>query len=100
MQQPQNAKKNSGGDPMTWLIGCLLGGAWVVVWATITKLAWPVIKWAFKKAWAAATKKGDQPANPGDFEEDVEDAPGNALRTPDIFKGAKNLAPMQEFKLH
>lgn len=100
MQQSQNNGKNRGGDPMTWLVGCILGGSYIVVWATIAKIIWPLVKWGAKKAWAAVTKKGDKADEPVEFEEDAEDVPSNNLRTPDIFKGAKNLAPMQEFKLH
>lgn len=54
----------------------------------------PLLKWAGKNAWAAVKKQYNKPRT----KKQKEAKQAETLPTPDIFKGAPNLAPMKPFK--
>lgn len=71
----------------------LIGGAIILVAAVVIKGLWPVVRFIATKAWALVRRKrGAKVAAPFSSRK-------NALPTPDIFKGAPNLAPAKQLKL-
>lgn len=90
-------KKNEHGDILTFLIGVAIAAAMIIAGFMLTKICWPLLKWVAKKAWAKmrGPGKSEQVDDAPQIEEPVVDS---GLRTPEIFKGHANLAPMKDFR--
>jgi hypothetical protein len=95
--------KNQHSDILTTIIGAIIGAGFVLCGILLTRVLWPLVKWAAKKAWSKicskfgqAVEKSDEPEN----EAFADQHPvGNGLPVPDIFKDSANLGPLREFKL-
>lgn len=101
--QQQQPKMNPRGDLFTFLLGALIAAFFVVGNILITKVLWPIVKWAAIKAWnkirgKSATKEAEEPMGVQEPEQDVRPDVGNGLPVPDIFKDSPNLARLREFK--
>lgn len=89
------SKKNEHSDIFTFLIGAVIAAALIIGGILLSKVIWPMIKWAARKAWTKirgqSNKAKDAPA-----EKFTVSTP--ELPTPDVFKGSQNLGPLREFK--
>lgn len=78
-------KKEDHEDIFTWLVGLAIGATLTLVAVTWLKLIWPSIRYIAVKAFQLLMKRLGR-AKVEEVKETEE------LPTPDIFKGAKNLA--------
>lgn len=88
-------KEIRGRDPITFLIACLLATLSISTHILLVRVLLPFIKWGAKKTWNLIRSKFGKAAS----NSKKADTPSIELPTPDIFKGAPNLAPMKQFKL-
>lgn len=95
-------KQNEHSDIGTFVIGVAIAAVMIIIGILLKKVCWPLIKWTAKKAWTKlrGSDKNEQVDDAPQVEAQV-DVPAieSGLRTPDIFKGHANLAPMKEFRL-
>jgi len=90
----QQQKKNDG-DIFDFGIALILAIVPMLAILACRFVLFPLAKWGGKKIWIAVKKHYAKPRT----KKQKEAAVTPTLPTPDIFKGAPNLAPMKEFKL-
>lgn len=78
-------KKNEHEDIFTWLVGLAIGAALTLVAVTWLKVIWPSIRYIAVKSFQMLMKRLSR-SKVTEVKE-IEELP-----TPDIFKGAANLA--------
>lgn len=81
-------------DFLTFLLAVIMAAAIVTAGWILKKVLWPSICYISKKIWAFVCKQYNKPKVVKEKAQAIE------LPTPEIFKGATNLAPAKEYRIN
>lgn len=76
----------------TFLLSVAAAAVLITAGVILQKLLWPAICYLSKKMWAFVCKQYNKPKV-------VKEKAQAELPTPDIFKGATNLAPAKQYRI-
>lgn len=89
----QQQKKN--GDIVDFLMAGIIAIVPMIAILACRFVVFPLLKWGGRKLWQTIKKQHAKPRT----QKQKEAALAPSLPTPEIFKGAENLAPMKQFQL-